>query len=147
MEWLDLIPGYSAYKLLTRPINGEKVSDYESCKPSPEECEASEPGAKLECWNCIRRIMLDALKQILPLAGVGLVKGAGGIMLKQLAISLAKAAAAQGAKSLGASILGPIGVGIAVLSAADALVAIYKAIEIINAGFKARDIYCKCEET
>ena len=144
MEWLDLVPGYSAYKLLTKPIKGEKLSDYANCAPTVEKCEASEAVAKLECWNCIRAIMIDALKEILPLAGVSIAKGAGGIVLRQLAKSLAKAAAEKGAKSLGASILGPIGVGIAVLSAADALTAIYKAVDIINTGFKARDHYCKC---
>lgn len=147
MEWRDLIPGYSAYKLLTKPIKGEKLSDYASCAPTAEKCEASEAVAKLECRKCINAIMIDALKKILPIAGVSFVKGAGGIMLRQLAKSLAKAAAEKGAKSLGASVLGPIGVGIAVLSAADALTAIYKAVDIINTGLKARDKYCKCGES
>ena len=146
MELLDLLPGYSAYKLLTQPIKGEKLSDYANCAPSPEDCEASPIIAKMECWNCIKRIMWDALLKILPLAGVSVVKGTGGILLRQLAKSLAKAAAEKGAKSLGAAVLGPIGVGIAVLSAADALAAIYKALDIINTGFRAKDEYCKCGE-
>ena len=147
MDWTDFVPGYSAYKLLTRPLDGEKISDYASCAPSAGDCEADAATAKLQCWKCIRAKMFNALQKILPLAGIALVKGAAGIVLKELAKSLAKAAAAQGGKSLGAAFLGPIGVGIAILSTADVLVAIYKALDIINAGFAADKEYCKCEET
>ncbi|NJB84362.1 hypothetical protein GGR26_000107 [Lewinella marina] len=145
MDWTDLIPGYSAYKLLTEPIIGENVSDYADCSPSAEECETDAVIATRECTQCVQDRMLEGLTDVLPLAGVGIVKGAGGIIIQQLAKSLARAAAAQGAKSAAAAVLGPVGVGIAVLSAADALTAIYKSLDVAKAALDGIDAYCQCD--
>ncbi|THH35592.1 hypothetical protein [Neolewinella litorea] len=144
MEWTDLIPGYSAYQLLTNPINGEDVEDYAGCAPTEEACESDPVIAAQDCARCVQRKLLAGLSEVLPLAGVGIVKGAGGIIIKELAKSLAKAAAAQSTKSLGAAFLGPIGVGIAALSAADALTAIYKALDMAKAAIDAEGRYCRC---
>jgi hypothetical protein len=144
MSLLDLIPGYSAAKLLSSHTQGEDVPDYATCKVTPEKCRASVVAAEEECATCVKGIMWAGLLKVLPLCGGGLVKGAAGMGIRQLAKSLAKAAAVQLTKSGAAAVLGPLGVGIAVLGLADVLVALYKALDIIDSMMKAKKQYCKC---
>ena len=144
MSLLDLIPGYSAAKLLSSHTQGEDESDYAHCSVTQTKCSADVQAAEDDCRRCVDGIMWAGLKNVLTLCGAGLVKGAVGITIKELASSLAKAAAVAGAKSSAAAVLGPIGVGIIALSIADTLVALYKALDIITSAQNAEKKYCKC---